>query len=269
MKLIISKKIDEDLTKLSEDDLLKKINECFDKFDSNKIKSLNKETLKLIDHVNGRIMHTEVRRRNVLTLLFMISSPLLGISVTAFIFFPIQYWLLISAASLFLGMLFSLILYIKQSNFDYPFKEKANTWRWFYHYILNRETPIGPFLDEEARNISIRNYIEDLYKYTKLTLGSDEKELFKQNFFQLFLLLNNEKYKARFFHQLSKFIRANLFITVIILFLSILIYAIYNSSAEFNEILFWILISLPLIFHIIYFLYSKCRYKKPLSMHSN
>ncbi len=269
MTLIISNKENEDLSKLSEDDLFDKINLCFDELDPNRIKSLNEETLKMIDHVNGRIMHTEVRRRNALTLLFTISSPLLGVSVTAFIFFPIQYWLLFSASSLFLGMLFSLILYIKQSNFDYPFKEKANTWRWFYHYILNTETPIGPYLDKEARNKSIRNYIEDLYKYTKLTLGSPEKELFKQNLFQLFLLLNNEKYKARFFHQLSKFIRSNILISVIIVFLSILIFAFYSSIAEFNESIYWILISLPLTFHIIYFFHSKCRYKRPLSIHSN
>lgn len=269
MTLIILNEKNEDLSGLSEDELFKRINNYFAEQDTDRIKSLNEETLKMIDHINGRIMHTEVRRRNVLTLLFTISSPLLVISVTAFLFFPIQYWLLISASSLLLGMLFSLILYIKQSNFDYPFKEKANTWRWFYHYILNRETPIGPYLDEEARNKSIRNYIEDLYKYTKLTLDSDDNELFKQNFFQLFLLLNNEKYKARFFHQLSKFIRSNMVITVIITFLSILIFASYSSTPEFDESLFWISISLPLTLHIIYFLYSKCRYKRPLSMHSN
>ena len=69
MTLIISNKENEDLSKLSEDDLFDKINLCFDELDPNRIKSLNEETLKMIDHVNGRIMHTEVRRRNALTLL--------------------------------------------------------------------------------------------------------------------------------------------------------------------------------------------------------
>lgn len=259
----------EELKKKNKEEIFREITCCFKKLESKDIQRLNKETLKMIDHINGRIYYYEERRRNIFTLLLVISSSILTIETTVFVLVSTLPWILISILSLLLVILLTLILYSKQTNFDYPFKDEAKTWRWFYHYCIDQSTPIGPFLGSEARKISKRNYIEDLYLYTKNTLESDESELFKQNFYQLFLLLNNERYKARFNHQLTKFISRNFILFIIITLYSILLFFFHTNFFNFNEYLFWFLNFTVLILHVIYFCCMIYNYNKPISIHSN
>jgi len=189
---------------MDSDDYRKKFDELFKQLNGNqeRARQIDESTLKIIDHVHTRVSYTEGKRKAALEigLAFLTFSAALGLLLVQFS----QDWLSVLLpfiVSLSLVGLFELSLYILQERFKRPFIETAKTWRWFYHYCIDPELPVGPLLSSEKRKRSIEGYLTGLYKYTTNTLKTTPITMLRQDIEQLFILLTTERLKNEFLKQ--------------------------------------------------------------------
>ncbi len=174
----------------------------FANVDEVKAKALDEETLKLIDHVHGRVSYTDEKHRNS----FQAHIALLTFAVALGVFLNEYngHWL-VAAIPIVIGLSVvgasGVILFVFQDRFKRPFIGVAQTWRWFYHYCIDPRIPAGPFLTCDQREESKREYLRGLYQYAKNTLVATPQEMLKQDIEQLFILLTSERLKNEFLKQ--------------------------------------------------------------------
>lgn len=103
----------------------------------------------------------------------------------------------------------------RQNNPDYPFTKVYKHWRWQYRYA---EEIIPEFKyryeSKEEFEKDIETYIRNLHSYGDKTLNLKPLEILEQDISQLFLLIENEKYKIKFVSELRDEVARWLFITL-------------------------------------------------------
>lgn len=107
----------------------------------------------------------------------------------------------------------------RQNNPDYPFTKGYKHWRWQYRYA---EQIIPEFKyrygSEEEYEKDIETYLRNMHSYAKKTLDASPMEILEQDISQLFLLIENEKYKIKFISELrdelTKWVQATLWVGV-------------------------------------------------------
>jgi hypothetical protein len=187
---------------MDEEDYRSDFTKLFDSLDEKRAKEIDESTLKLIDHVHGRVSYTDEKHRTSLELniALLTFSAALGVFLNGYN----TQWLMLGSplvVGLFTVSISGIILFVFQDRFKRPFIEVAQTWRWFYHYSIDPKLPAGPFLCSEQRENSKKGYLEGLYKYAKNTLTASPQKILKQDVEQLFVLLTTERLKNEFLKQ--------------------------------------------------------------------
>lgn len=103
----------------------------------------------------------------------------------------------------------------RQNNPDYPFTKGYKHWRWQYRYAEE----IIPAFKYRYKSIEelekdIETYIKNLHSYAEKTLNITPMEILEQDISQLFLLIENEKYKIKFVSELRDEITRWLYATL-------------------------------------------------------
>lgn len=68
--------------------------------------------------------------------------------------------------------------------FKRPFIEIAKTWKWFYHYCIDPETPVGPWLPrfgKKKREKAKSEYLQGLIRYAENTIQSRPQQGLKRD----------------------------------------------------------------------------------------
>jgi len=103
----------------------------------------------------------------------------------------------------------------RQNNPDYPFTKGYKHWRWQYRYA---EEIIPEFKyryeSKEEFEKDIETYIRNLHSYADKTLNLKPLEILEQDISQLFLLIENEKYKIKFVSELRDEVTRWIFVTL-------------------------------------------------------
>ncbi|MBA7550027.1 hypothetical protein ES705_42532 [subsurface metagenome] len=91
----------------------------------------------------------------------------------------------------------------RQNNPDYPFTKGYKHWRWQYRYAEEIQRPFKyQYETKEEFEADIEAYIKNLASYAEKTLALKPMEILEQDISQLFLLIENEKYKIKFVSEL-------------------------------------------------------------------
>lgn len=127
----------------------------------------------------------------------------------------------------------------RQNNPDYPFTKGYKHWRWQYRYA---EEIIPEF---KYRYVSVKEfeedietYIKNLHSYAEKTLNITPMEILEQDISQLFLLIENEKYKIKFVSELrdevTRWLRVILWVGIasVVICLALVIFGAYNMIAD-------------------------------------
>jgi len=127
----------------------------------------------------------------------------------------------------------------RQNNPDYPFTKGYRHWRWQYRYA---EEIIPEFRyryeSKEEYEKDIETYIKNLHSYAEKTLNVTPMEVLEQDISQLFLLIENEKYKIKFVSELrdavTKWLYASLWVGVAsaLVCIALVAFGAYNSIAS-------------------------------------
>lgn len=160
---------------------------------------------RMIVHLDNRIHYWDSRRSIYLS----IGIALFGGSIAGVlnVVQKISYLQLIELSSLYQYMLllFALLfvsiayaaariifLWNHQNNPDYPFTKLGIVWIWHYRYA-------GSYLEPESKGSSdaITKYKDDLNSYRIKFVQASKSDLFEQDISQLFLLIENERYKVK------------------------------------------------------------------------
>lgn len=186
------------------DNYRKRFDELFKDIDEKKAELIDESTLKIIDHVHTRVSYTESKRRAALEigLAFLTFSVAAGVLLNNYSKELLDLFLPLIVSLSIVGFIV-VSLYALQARFKRPFIENARTWRWFYHYCINPELPVGPLLNHEKRQKSKQGYLEGLFRYAKNTLSTSSKTRLGQDIEQLFILLTGERLKNEFLKQLQ------------------------------------------------------------------
>jgi len=103
----------------------------------------------------------------------------------------------------------------RQNNPDYPFTKGYKHWRWQYRYA---EEVIPEFKyrykSTEEFEKDIEAYIKNLHSYAERTLNLTPMGILEQDISQLFLLIENEKYKIKFVSELRDEVTRWLYVTL-------------------------------------------------------
>jgi len=181
------------------DDYRKKFDELFKGLKTDEAEKIDDSTLRIIDHAARRVEYTEGKRKATLEIslgLITFSVLLIGLVYQYF-----NQWFILflpSVASLaFIGVL-NIVLYVFQERFKRPFIEVAKTWRWFYHYCIDPNVPLGPFLSSCEKEKSKQGYLDGLFIYAQNTIDTTPQTRLRQDIEQLFILLTTERLKNEF-----------------------------------------------------------------------
>jgi len=177
-------------------------------------------------HIHQRIEYCESRRSQFAIVALSLLAAAVALFATTFsgsmnIGSPLLLTRL-TALSLFLTSIITLILYSLQTNFKYPFIEITKTWRWFYHYCVSKKykPPFLPFERAKRRKEMQVLHLRDMLAYSEKTLKISPKEELEQDLEQLFLVIVNEKYKNLQLTHLRKVISWGLGLSVLIGFVA-------------------------------------------------
>jgi hypothetical protein len=91
----------------------------------------------------------------------------------------------------------------RQNNPDYPFTKGHKIWRWQYRYAEDIQHPFRyryKTLKEYEADIEV--FLKNLQSYAGKTLDLKPMGILEQDISQLFLLIENEKYKIKFVSEL-------------------------------------------------------------------
>jgi len=235
------------------DDYRKKFNELFKGLKEKEAVKIDESTLKIIDHVHTRVSYTESKRKSSLEigLAFLTFSVALGVLLTNYLkeLFTLLFPFITSLS--IIGFI-ELSLYILQERFKRPFIETARTWRWFYHYCIDPELPVGPLLNYEKRQKSKQGYLEGLFKYAKNTLDTNPRTRLRQDIEQLFILLTTERLKNEFLKQQQGVLFYGVIASLFSLLTNLLLYNYFPTF--FPEFRPYISVLIFLLFSIILFI---------------
>jgi hypothetical protein len=127
----------------------------------------------------------------------------------------------------------------RQNNPDYPFTKGYRHWRWQYRYA---EEIIPEFKyryeSKEEFEKDVETYIRNLHSYAEKTLNITPMEILEQDISQLFLLIENEKYKIKFISELRDEVTRWLSITLwvgaasVVICILLVVFGAYNIVAS-------------------------------------
>ena len=107
------------------------------------------------------------------------------------------------AATLIIGGIQVIRVWNRQNNPDYPFTKAYKVWRWQYRYAEEIQRPFKyRYKSKEEFEEDIEAYIKNLHSYAERSLALKPIEILEQDISQLFLLIENEKYKIKFVSEL-------------------------------------------------------------------
>lgn len=114
--------------------------------------------------------------------------------------------------------LVTLWLYAEQTNFDYPFKTSAPTWKWFYRDAVPEagsvDTPWHTRLRHPQRTAAEAAFTSAWENFARRELTLlDARVSFEQDINQLFVLYANEFYKNRFLTQVRRVFQVGILAT--------------------------------------------------------
>jgi hypothetical protein len=103
----------------------------------------------------------------------------------------------------------------RQNNPDYPFIKGYKHWRWQYRYAEEIIPEFKYRYDSKGEyEKDIETYIKNLHSYAEKTLKLKPLEILEQDISQLFLLIENEKYKIKFVSELRDEVARLLFVAL-------------------------------------------------------
>jgi hypothetical protein len=126
---------------------------------------------------------------------------------------PVQKYLAIAGifyVEIVIVSVLSLILYLLQARFRYPFlymNKIGNAWPWFYYASLSPDVPRKAVQLSRKRLIASKLYAQDFVKFASKALNEDYNQRLRNELQQYFLLMSYQGY----IHQFSLRL-ANLFI---------------------------------------------------------
>jgi len=187
--------------------------------------SLSADVRELLQTLQGRNEYWEQRRGLFLQIaLGMLAfSIAIGTAIAAvfdkLMLHPFSFIIMggVIAVSLtiLVGGIWIVRIWNRQNNPDYPFTKGYRHWRWQYRYA---EEIIPEFRyryeSKEEFEKDIATYLKNLRSYADKTLNLKPLEILEQDISQLFLLIENEKYKIKFVSELRDEVTRWLFITL-------------------------------------------------------
>ena len=177
------------------------------------VKALQATILQLIEHVNPRIWYAETRRSSFATLaggMVAAGVALLTAVLVNDVSYRPAFWslLFLSLGTLAAGTVV-LIVFANQTNFDYPFKKKTTTWKWFYRDALPRTKTLKvrwyAMQTSTDRSAAEASFDDDWsYFVQQHRTLTDLRVSVRQDFQQLYVLHVNEFYKNKFLTQIRR-----------------------------------------------------------------
>jgi hypothetical protein len=178
----------------------------------------------LIDRVEPRIWYAENRRSSFATIAVALLAA--GIALLAALlvnhasYRPALWGLVTLGIGAVVTGSVVLLVYSGQTNFDYPFKKKTTTWKWFYRDALPGTKSLAvPWHTiqrkadrERATELFDKDWAEFVTRQKTLT---DVRISAVQDMQQLFVLHVNEFYKNKFLTQIRRVLSVGVAITVL------------------------------------------------------
>jgi hypothetical protein len=174
---------------------------------------LGGELGRLLDAQRARIEYTEGRRGSMATAFGVVLTVgfagLIAVSTASWSYFPTKVALLCITIALSLLGVWGLLVYARQTNWDYPFKAGSSTWKHFYRDAINDRGPnrvrVPWHLYQSKKAKAVATTLWDAAEPTfidrTLSLADDTVSI-AQDIEQVYLLHWNEMYKNRFLTQL-------------------------------------------------------------------
>ena len=151
---------------------------------------------------------------------FIIMGVVLGISVTVLI-----------------GGIQIIRIWNRQNNPDYPFTKGYKHWRWQYRYAEETIPKLKyRYESKEEFEKDIETYIRNLHSYAEKTLNLKPMEILEQDISQLFLLIENEKYKIKFVSELRDEVTRWLFVTLSVGLATLIVCGALAGSGAYDAI---------------------------------
>lgn len=167
----------------------------------------------LIGHIARRIEYAESRRQTIAVLagtLIAASIATLALTLTNIHHFPARFSLIVMCVGLVGVGLVTWTVYMRQTNYKYPFTQVTQTWKWFYRYALQNYEAFDAgwhaFQSKERFERGKRAFDEqwDAFKTQQIPGLADLRTSTLQDMEQVYLLHVNERYKNLFLTQLRK-----------------------------------------------------------------
>lgn len=180
---------------------------------------LSKDARYLISILHDRHEYWDHRRERFLQIgLGMVAFSIAVIGALAAVFDKlIAYWVtfilmgivFLVMAGIIIGGIQLIRIWNRQNNPDYPFTKGHKIWRWQYRYAEETQRPFKYRYNTKTEfEEDIEVYIRNLHSYARRTLDLKPMEILEQDISQLFLLIENEKYKIKFVSELrNTFVR--------------------------------------------------------------
>ena len=201
--------------------------------DEKKIKNLSEASRHLIDHIAGRIAYAESRRTAISTIaaaMLAADIALLTFGQTNVKHVPLQIAIIAFSIA---GILLSLVIwivYVRQTNFDYPFKSVTDTWKWFYRDALSSHADKFTASKLGGQRKSVRDAAKqafsaqrDAFRTKQIPGLSDLSISTDQDLEQVYVLHVNERYKNLFLTHLRDILAWGLVINTFIGFAAFII----------------------------------------------
>jgi hypothetical protein len=185
----------------------------FDGLNNDEVESLDKTCLTLIERIDPRIWYAETRRStfaNLAVFLLGAGTALLTAVAVNHVRYRPAFWglLFLALGAIGAGGLV-LLVYSAQTNFDYPFKKKTSTWKWFYRDALPKTktlpVPWYAMQSSAAKSAAEASFDEDWQYFVEQSRKLvDVRVNAQQDLQQLYVLHVNEFYKNKFLTQIRR-----------------------------------------------------------------
>ena len=177
------------------------------------VKELKADLSFLIDQIAKRIEYAEARRQTIAVLagtLIAASIATLALTLTNVHQLSARVSLIVLSVVLIGVGLFTWTVYMRQTNYVYPFTQVTKTWKWFYRYALKDyksfDAAWHAFQTKARFEAGTRTFEEQWESFrAQQVLGLvDPRTSASQDLEQVYLLHVNERYKNLFLTQLRK-----------------------------------------------------------------
>jgi hypothetical protein len=183
----------------------------FEGLSDEEVASLDQTCLTLIERIDPRIWYAETRRSTFASLaVFLVGAGtalLTAVAVNHVRYRPAFWGLLFLAVGAIAAGGLVLLVYSAQTNFNYPFKKKTSTWKWFYRDALPKtktlEVPWHTIQSPAARAAAEDSFDEDWQYFVDQSRKlADIRINAEQDLQQVYVLHVNEFYKNKFLTQI-------------------------------------------------------------------